>query len=67
MEVYLAFYLEPAATATDPLPSQVQSPLPPIIIDEPEWEVDEVVDSRFAGRTLEIWQFLTELHDILAV
>jgi len=34
--------------------SSVQPAPPPIIIDdEPEWEVDEIVDSCFYGRTLE--------------
>jgi hypothetical protein len=43
--------LEPAST--DPLPGQPQPPPPPIIVDdEPEWEVDEIVDSRFVGKTL---------------
>jgi len=55
MKVHLVFHvslLQPAAT--DPLPGQVQPAPPPIIVDdEPEWEVDEIVDSRFRGRTLE--------------
>jgi len=55
IKVYPVFHvslLEPAAT--DPLPGQVQPSLPPIIVyDEPEWEVDEIVDSHFRGRTLE--------------
>ena len=46
--------LEPAAT--DPLPGQVQPPPPPVIVNEddgePEWEVDEIVDSKFVGKTL---------------
>ena len=55
MKIYPVFYvslLEPATT--DPLPGQIQSPPPPVIIDdEPEWEVDEIVDSRLHRRTLE--------------
>jgi len=44
--------LEPAVT--DLLPGQVQPAPPPIIVDdEPEWEVDEIVDLCFRGRTLE--------------
>jgi len=40
--------LEPAAT--DPLPGHGQPAPPPIIVDDkPEWEVDEIVDSRFRG------------------
>jgi len=55
MKVHPVFHvslLEPVTT--DPLPGQVQPAPPPIIVDdEPEWEVDEIVDSRFHGRTLE--------------
>ena len=54
MRVHPVFHVslrEPAAT--DPLPGQVQPASPPIIVDnEPEWQVDEIVDSRFCGRTL---------------
>jgi len=55
MKIHPVFHvslLEP--TTTDPLPGQIQPPLPPVIVDnEPEWEVDEIVDSRLRGRTLE--------------
>jgi len=55
MKVHPVFHvslLEPSAT--DPLPGQVQPAPPPIIADdEPEWEVDEIVDSRFCSQTLE--------------
>src|SRR5258706_10938563 len=54
MKVHPVFHvslLEPAAS--DPLPDQIQPPPPPVIIDEePEWEVDKIVDSKFVGRTL---------------
>ena len=54
MKVHPVFHvslLEPAAS--DPLPGQLQPPPPPVIIDgEPEWEVDEIVDSKFMGKTL---------------
>ena len=44
--------LEPAST--DPLPGQTQPPLPIIIVvDEREWEVDEIVDFQFVRRTLQ--------------
>jgi len=50
--VFQVSLLEPAAT--DPLLGQVQPAPPPIIVDdEPEWDVDEIVDSHFRGRTLE--------------
>jgi len=55
MKIHPVFHvslLEPAAT--DPLPDQIQPPSPPVLVDdEPEWEVDEIVDSRLRGRTLE--------------
>ena len=40
-------------TASDPLPGQLQPPLPPMIIedsDKPGYEVDKIVDSKFVGR-----------------
>ena len=53
MKIHPVFHvslLEPAAT--DPLLGQAQPPLPPTIIDdELEYEVDEIVDSKFVGRT----------------
>jgi len=55
MKIHPVFYvslLEP--TATDPLPGQIQPPPPPVIVDdEPECEVDKIVDSRLCGWTLE--------------
>lgn len=37
--------------ATDPLPGQVPTPSPAVIIDdEEEWEVDDILDSRHFGR-----------------
>ena len=54
MKVHPVFHvslLEPATS--DPLPGQLQPPPPPVIIDEePEWEVDEIVDSKFMSNTL---------------
>ena len=54
MKVHPIFHvslLEPAAS--DPLPGQLQPAPPPVIIDEElEWEVDEIVDSKFVGKTL---------------
>jgi len=55
MKIHLVFHvslLEPAAT--DPLLGLIQPSPPPVIVDdEPEWEVDEIVDFRLRGRTLE--------------
>ena len=49
--VFHVSLLEP--TTSDPLPGQEQPPPPPVIIDEePEWEVNEIVDSKFVGKTL---------------
>ena len=66
MKVHLVFHiflLEPAAS--DPLSGQLQPPLPPVIIDkELEWEVDEIVDSKFIGKTLKYfvrWVGYTDL------
>ena len=56
MKIHPVFHmslLEPVAT--DPLPGQVQPRPPPIVVegnDEVEWEVDEIVDSKFVGRGL---------------
>ena len=55
--VFHVSLLEPCSS--DPLPGQVQPPPPPTIIDnEPEWEVDEIVDSRFIGRTRKAIKYL---------
>src|SRR5258705_1246640 len=67
MKVHPVFHislLEPAAT--DPLPDQVQPLPPPVIVEdkEPEWEVDEIVDSKIVGRTLKYlvrWVGYTDL------
>ena len=66
MKVHPVFHvslLEPAAS--NPLLGQLQPPPPPVIIDEePEWEVDEIVDSKFVGKTLKYlvrWVSYTDL------
>jgi len=55
MKIHPVFHislLEPAVT--DPLPGQIQPPPPPVIVDdEPESEVDEIVDSCLHDRNLE--------------
>ena len=54
MKVHPVFHvslLEPAAS--DPLLGDLQPPPPPVIInEEPEWEVDEIVNYKFVGKTL---------------
>jgi hypothetical protein len=40
--------LEPAEPDSEPIPGHIQPPPPPVIIDnEEEWELEEVVDSRY--------------------
>ena len=54
MKIHPVFHVslqEPAAT--DPLPRQTQPPPPPTIInEEPEYEVDEIVDSKLVRKQL---------------
>ena len=54
IKVHSIFHVSLFKLATsDPLPGQLQPPPPPVIIDEePEWEVDKIVDSKFMGNTL---------------
>ena len=54
MKVHPIFHISLLEPATwDPLLGQLQPPPPPVIIDEePEWEADEIVDSKFVGKTL---------------
>src|SRR3979490_2039745 len=40
--------LEP--TLPNTIPNHIQPPLPPVIIDEPEFEVTEVLDSKIDNR-----------------
>jgi len=55
MKIHPVFHislLEPAST--DPLPGQIQPPLPLVIIEhEPEWEVEEILYSQIVGKTLQ--------------
>ena len=49
--VYHVSLLEP--TPSDPLIGQKQPPPIPIIVDEnPEWEVEEILDSKLVRKTL---------------
>ena len=49
--VYHVSLLDPAAS--DPLVGQKQPPPPPMIVEEnPEWEVEEILDSRLVRKTL---------------
>ena len=80
MNVHTVFHislLEPAVS--DPLPGQLQPPPPLVIIDkEPEWEVDEIVDSKFVVKTVRYlirwigyadltWELNTMLANALSV
>ena len=53
MKIHPVFHvslLEPIAT--DPLPGQTQPPPPPVIVDEnEEFEISEILDSRYKGRS----------------
>ena len=55
MKVHPVFHvslLEPVAS--NPLPGQTQPPPPPIIVDnEEEYEVEDILDTRKRGRTLQ--------------
>ena len=54
MNVHPVFYVSLLESgSSDPLLGQLQPPPPPVIIDEePEWEVDKIVNSKFVGKTL---------------
>jgi hypothetical protein len=46
--------LEPAQPRNEPIPGHIQLPPPPIIIDdEEEWEVEEIIDSRYHRKQLQ--------------
>jgi hypothetical protein len=51
IRIHPVFYislLEPAQPRNEPIPGHIQPPPPPIIInDEEEWEVEEIIDSRY--------------------
>ena len=75
--VYHVSLLEPATL--DPLLGLLQPPPPPVIIDEePEWKVDEIVNPKFMGKTLQYlirwvnysdltWEPSTMLTNVLSV
>ena len=56
MKIHLVFHvslLELPVVTTNSLPGQIQPPLPPMIIDEePEYEVDGIVNSKLVYKQL---------------
>jgi hypothetical protein len=56
--------LELAQPRNEPIPGHLQPPPPPIIIDdEEEWEVEEIVDSRYHQNQLQYRVKWTGFHD----
>jgi hypothetical protein len=56
--------LEPAQPRNEPILGHIQPPPPPIIIDdEEEWEVEEIVDSRYHREQLQYRVKWTGFHD----
>jgi hypothetical protein len=57
MRIHPVFHmslLELAQPRNEPIPGYIQPPPPPIIIDdEEEWEVEEIVDSRYHREQLQ--------------
>jgi hypothetical protein len=57
IRIYPVFHislLELAQPRTEPIPGHIQPPPPPIMIDdEEEWEVEEIVDSRYHRKQLQ--------------
>jgi hypothetical protein len=56
--------LEPATTRNPPIPGHIQPPPPPVIINsEEEWEVEEILDSRYYRNQLQYKVKWKGFHD----
>jgi hypothetical protein len=67
VKIYPVFHLsllEPTENRNQPIPGHIQPPPPPVIMDnEEEWEVEEILDSRYHRNHLQYRVKWTGFYD----